>query len=102
VRLVRGWQRPSSDGSGMSDGACLSLADFVAPAGSGPRDYVGAFAVTAGIGAAELAAGYEARLDDYSAIIVKALADRLAEAFAEVMHQRARRDWGYGEGEDLS
>jgi 5-methyltetrahydrofolate--homocysteine methyltransferase len=84
------------------DGPCLSLADFVAPAGSGLRDYLGAFAVTAGIGAAELAAAYEARIDDYNAIIVKALADRLAEAFAEVLHQRARRDWGYGAAEDLS
>jgi 5-methyltetrahydrofolate--homocysteine methyltransferase len=80
---------------------CLSLADFVAPAAAGLPDYVGAFAVTAGIGAAELAGAYQARLDDYSSIIVKALADRLAEAFAEYLHQRARRDWGYGEGEDL-
>jgi 5-methyltetrahydrofolate--homocysteine methyltransferase len=84
------------------DAPCLSLADFVAPAGSGLPDHVGAFAVTAGLGAAELAAAYEARLDDYSAIIVKALADRLAEAFAEYLHARARRDWGYGAGEDLS
>jgi 5-methyltetrahydrofolate--homocysteine methyltransferase len=82
--------------------AQLSLADFVAPAGSGARDYVGAFAVTAGLGAAELAAAYERELDDYGAIIVKALADRLAEAFAEYLHQRARRDWGYGAGEDLN
>jgi 5-methyltetrahydrofolate--homocysteine methyltransferase len=81
---------------------CLSLADFVAPAGSPLRDYVGAFAVTAGLGVAELAAAYEKALDDYNAIIVKALADRLAEAFAEYLHQRARRDWGYGAGEDLS
>jgi 5-methyltetrahydrofolate--homocysteine methyltransferase len=80
----------------------LSLADFVAPRGSGLLDYVGAFAVTAGIGAAELAASYERRLDDYHAIMVKALADRLAEAFAEYLHARARRDWGYGAGEQLS
>jgi 5-methyltetrahydrofolate--homocysteine methyltransferase len=80
----------------------LSLADFVAPVGSGLADHVGAFAVTAGIGCAELAASYEKKRDDYSAIIVKALADRLAEAFAECLHARARRDWGYGAGEDLS
>ena len=80
----------------------LSLADFVAPVGSGLPDHVGAFAVTAGIGCAELAAFYEHKNDDYSAIIVKALADRLAEAFAEYLHARARRDWGYGAAEDLT
>jgi len=85
-----------------TDNPCFSLADFVAPAGGPLRDHVGAFAVTAGLGAAELAASYEKALDDYSAIIVKALADRLAEAFAEYLHQRARRDWGYGAGEDLT
>ncbi len=70
--------------------------------GSGPRDHVGAFAVTAGIGAADLAAAYEARLDDYSAIIVKALADRLAEAFAELIHTKVRRElWGYAKDESL-
>ena len=80
----------------------LALSDFVAPVASGIPDYLGAFAVTAGIGAAELAGAYEKKLDDYNAIIVKALADRLAEAFAELLHQRARRDWGYGTSEDLS
>jgi 5-methyltetrahydrofolate--homocysteine methyltransferase len=85
-----------------SDKPHLSLADFVAPVESGLHDYVGAFAVTAGIGAAEMARELEAKLDDYSAIIVKALADRLAEAFAEYLHQRARRDWGYGRDEALS
>jgi len=94
-------QQQAKEGSN-ADGPCLSLADFVAPAGSGLRDHVGAFAVTAGIGAAELAGAYEARLDDYSAIIVKALADRLAEAFAEYLHARARREWGYASGEDLT
>jgi 5-methyltetrahydrofolate--homocysteine methyltransferase len=72
-----------------------SLADFVAPAGSGVPDYIGAFAVTAGIGAEELARDYERQQDDYCAIIVKALADRLAEAFAEYLHAQARQDWGY-------
>jgi 5-methyltetrahydrofolate--homocysteine methyltransferase len=75
-----------------------SLADFVAPRGSGLRDYVGAFAVTAGIGADVLARAFEQERDDYSAIIVKALADRLAEAFAELLHERARREWGYETG----
>jgi 5-methyltetrahydrofolate--homocysteine methyltransferase len=70
-----------------------SLADFVAPRESGLTDYVGAFAVTAGIGAAELAAAFERDHDDYNAIIVKALADRLAEACAEYLHERARADW---------
>ena len=80
----------------------LSLADFIAPEGAGVRDHVGAFAVTAGIGADALAAEYERALDDYSAIMVKALADRLVEAFAEYLHERARREWGYGMSEALS
>jgi 5-methyltetrahydrofolate--homocysteine methyltransferase len=79
-----------------------SLADFVAPKESGVVDYVGAFAVTAGIGTDELAKKFEAEHDDYSAIIVKALADRLAEAFAESLHAQARKDFGYGTGEKLS
>ncbi|HEY6882357.1 MAG TPA: methionine synthase, partial [Polyangiales bacterium] len=79
-----------------------SLADFVAPKQSGLTDYVGAFAVTAGIGADALAKQYEQAHDDYSAIIVKALADRLAEAFAEYLHARARKDFGYGADEKLS
>jgi 5-methyltetrahydrofolate--homocysteine methyltransferase len=70
-----------------------SLADFVAPAETGLLDHVGAFAVTTGLGADELAARYEAEHDDYRAIIVKALADRLAEAFAEYLHEQARREW---------
>ncbi len=79
-----------------------SLADFIAPRGSGLRDWLGAFAVTAGIGADELAARYERDHDDYQAIMVKSLADRLAEAYAELLHERARRDWGYTPGEALS
>jgi 5-methyltetrahydrofolate--homocysteine methyltransferase len=74
----------------------------VAPCDSGIRDYIGAFAVTAGVGADELVAAFERDHDDYDAIIVKALADRLAEAFAEYLHTRARRDWGYGESERLT
>jgi 5-methyltetrahydrofolate--homocysteine methyltransferase len=82
--------------------ALLSLADFVAPADSGVADYIGAFAVTAGLGADDIAAEYQARGDDYNAILVKALADRLAEAFAEHLHLRVRREfWGYSPDEDL-
>ena len=81
---------------------CLSLADFVAPVESGVVDSVGAFALTTGIGADALAARFEKELDDYQAILVKALADRLAEAFAEWLHARVRREWGYGKDERLS
>ncbi|HEX7045502.1 MAG TPA: methionine synthase [Burkholderiales bacterium] len=77
-----------------------ALADFIAPKETGIKDYIGAFAVTAGIGADELAKKYNAANDDYRAILVKALADRLAEAFAERMHERVRREfWGYAENE---
>ena len=79
-----------------------SLADFIAPASSMAPDYIGAFAVTAGIGVEALAREYEQKHDDYSAIMIKALADRLAEAFAEWLHARARAEWGYGSGEALS
>src|SRR5688572_10771641 len=74
-----------------------SLADFVAPIESGVTDYVGAFAVTAGLGVDALVKKFESQHDDYSAIIVKAIADRLAEAFAEYLHAQARRDWGFGD-----
>jgi 5-methyltetrahydrofolate--homocysteine methyltransferase len=74
---------------------CRSLADFVAPIGSGLLDWVGGFAVTAGIGATELCARYESQQDDYHSIMVKALADRLAEAAAEMLHERVRHEWGY-------
>jgi 5-methyltetrahydrofolate--homocysteine methyltransferase len=79
----------------------LALADFVAPKDSGRADYVGAFAVTTGHGVDELVAEFKKDLDDYNAIMVQALADRLAEAFAEYLHRRAREEWGYGAGEDL-
>jgi 5-methyltetrahydrofolate--homocysteine methyltransferase len=79
-----------------------SLADFVAPRESGVPDYLGLFAVTAGIGADELVRAFEADHDDYNAIMVKAIADRFAEAFAEYLHAQVRRDWGYAEGERLS
>ncbi|MGI3130998.1 methionine synthase [Halopseudomonas pachastrellae] len=80
----------------------LSLADFVAPADSGKTDYVGGFITSAGIGAEELAKEYEAKGDDYSAIMVKALADRLAEACAEWLHEQVRKTyWGYDSSEEL-
>jgi 5-methyltetrahydrofolate--homocysteine methyltransferase len=85
-----------------SSEACRSLADYVAPKELGVLDYVGAFAVTTGLGCAELAQKFEREHDDYSAIIVKALADRLAEAFAEWLHREARKEWGYGALEQLS
>ncbi|WP_444924855.1 methionine synthase [Microbulbifer sp. DLAB2-AF] len=85
------------------DGLCRSLADFVAPLDSGYIDYVGGFAVTTGIGADELAQSYEAKHDDYNAIMVKALADRLAESFAETLHRQVRKEyWGYAADEELS
>ena len=80
-----------------------SLADYIAPRDSGAADYIGAFAVTAGIGAEALAQEYQAQNDDYNAIMVKALADRLAEALAERLHQRVRTEfWGYAPDEKLS
>jgi len=83
--------------------SCLCLADYVAPVESGIPDYMGVFAVTAGIGVNALVRSYEAAHDDYSAIMVKALADRLAEALAEHMHEEVRRHlWGYAADEDLS
>ncbi len=78
------------------------LADFVAPKGSGVRDYLGAFAVTAGVGIEKKLAEFAARNDDYGAIMLKALADRLAEAFAEWLHRKVRRElWGYAPDERL-
>jgi 5-methyltetrahydrofolate--homocysteine methyltransferase len=79
-----------------------SLADFIAPRESGVPDYIGMFAVTAGLGADELVRRFERDHDDYNAIMVKALADRLAEAYAEYLHAQARKDWGYGAGEQLA
>jgi len=84
------------------DGAYLALSDFIAPKDSGVADYIGAFAVTAGVGLEPIVARYEKAHDDYNAIMAKALADRFAEAFAECLHQRVRKEfWGYDAGEDL-
>ena len=83
--------------------ADYALADFIAPKESGRQDYMGCFCVSTGFGTAELAAKYEKDLDDYNSIMVKALADRLAEAFAEYLHKEVRmKHWGYAANEDLS
>jgi len=79
-----------------------ALADFIAPESSDIEDYIGMFAVTTGHGADELAATFDKDHDDYASIMTKALADRLAEAFAEYLHKRARSEWGYGKDEQLS
>lgn len=80
----------------------LSLADYVAPKDSGRRDYIAAFAVTAGIGLDELCKRFDRDHDDYNSIMAKALADRLAEAFAEFLHKRVRVEWGFGTTEQLT
>jgi 5-methyltetrahydrofolate--homocysteine methyltransferase len=79
-----------------------SLADFIAPKETGLPDHIGGFAVTTGIGLRELCDEFRARHDDYNAIMAEALADRLAEAFAECLHKRVREEWGYGQSEGLS
>jgi 5-methyltetrahydrofolate--homocysteine methyltransferase len=90
--VVDGVQRPNQ-----------CLADFIAPKSSGVADYIGMFAVTAGLGIEKHEERFEKALDDYSSIMLKALADRLAEAFAEYLHERVRTDlWGYASGEQLS
>jgi len=81
---------------------CRSLSDFIAPRETKLPDHIGAFAVTSGIGLQELCDSYRARHDDYNAIMAEALADRLAEAFAECLHKRVRDEWGYGCAESLS
>ena len=90
-------QMPKSDGR-----ANLCLADFIAPKSSGVKDYIGGFVVTAGVGIEKKLAEFKAKHDDYSDILLKSLADRLAEAFAERMHERVRKEfWGYAAAEDL-
>jgi len=91
-------QRPRPEGK-----ANLALADYIAPASSGKRDWLGGFAVSSGEGLDALVAEFDAQHDDYNAILAKALADRLAEAFAEWLHAKVRRElWGYGADEELS
>jgi 5-methyltetrahydrofolate--homocysteine methyltransferase len=82
--------------------ANYSLVDFIAPASSGRLDHVGAFAVTSGEGVDALVARYERQHDDYNKIMVQALADRLAEAFAEMLHKKVRAEWGFGRTENLT
>ena len=81
---------------------CRSLADFIAPKETGLPDHIGAFAVTSGIGLKKLCDQFRAEHDDYNAIMAEAIADRLAEAFAECLHKRVRDEWGYGRAESLS
>ncbi len=93
--LRQQWERKGQD-------VFHALADFVAPQQSGRADYVGAFACTSGHGCEALCQKYDADHDDYSSILAKAVADRLAEAFAEWLHAKVRREWGYGSDENLS
>jgi 5-methyltetrahydrofolate--homocysteine methyltransferase len=96
------WHNLRQQNQKPSGRANLCLADFVAPKDAGTPDYIGAFAVTAGIGIEKRLAEYEKQHDDYGAIMLKALADRLAEAFAELLHARVRREfWAYAKDEDL-
>jgi 5-methyltetrahydrofolate--homocysteine methyltransferase len=81
---------------------CRSLADFIAPKDTGLADHIGAFAVTSGIGLNELCDRFREAHDDYNAIMAEAIADRLAEAFAEFLHKRVRQEWGYGRTENLT
>jgi 5-methyltetrahydrofolate--homocysteine methyltransferase len=81
---------------------CRSLVDFIAPTTTGLPDHIGAFAVTTGIGLKEVCDGFRAANDDYNAIMAEAIADRLAEAFAECLHKRVRDEWGYGLTENLT
>jgi 5-methyltetrahydrofolate--homocysteine methyltransferase len=100
LTTFRNLRQQGQKGSGMPN---LCLADFVAPKETGIPDYIGGFAVTAGIGVDELVARFEADHDDYQSIMIKALADRLAEAFAELLHERVRREfWGYAPEEQFS
>ena len=81
----------------------IALSDFIAPKSTGIKDYVGAFCVSTGFGTAELAAEFEKDHDDYNSIMIKALADRLAEAFAEFLHKEIRtKHWCYDKKEDLT
>jgi len=93
--LRQQWERKGQD-------TFHALADFVAPVGSGRKDYIGAFAVTAGHGCEALCAAFDKIQDDYSSILVKAIADRCAEASAEWLHAKVRREWGFGRAEALS
>ncbi|MEQ1654585.1 MAG: methionine synthase [Nitrospira sp.] len=99
VTTIHTLRQQSEKPQGQPD---LALADYVAPRDSGRKDHLGAFAVTAGIGLDELCRRFDKDHDDYNSIMAKALADRLAEAFAEFLHKRVREEWGYGKQETLS
>jgi 5-methyltetrahydrofolate--homocysteine methyltransferase len=101
-RVLMTWHNLRQQNAKPTGKPNLCLADFIAPRGAGVADYIGAFAVTAGIGIEKKLEEFEKRHDDYSAIMLKALADRLAEAFAELLHKRVRREfWGYAPDENL-
>jgi 5-methyltetrahydrofolate--homocysteine methyltransferase len=103
TRTAMVWHCLRQQAEKASDRANLCLADFVAPKDSGVPDNIGAFAVTTGIGVDARVKAFEAKHDDYSAIMLKALADRLAEAFTELLHERVRKEyWGYAPEEKLS
>jgi 5-methyltetrahydrofolate--homocysteine methyltransferase len=93
--LRQQWER-----RGQDDYRCL--ADYIAPQSSGRKDYIGGFVVTGGIGAEDLSANFKSQMDDYASIMISAVADRLAEAFAEMLHKKVRELWGYGKTESLS
>tara|TARA_B100001250_G_scaffold168081_1_gene144748 strand:- start:1043 stop:1531 length:489 start_codon:yes stop_codon:yes gene_type:complete len=86
----------------IRNGIALSLSDFIAPVDSKIKDYIGAFAVTAGINAEELSIEYEKNNNDYNSIMIKTIADRLAEALAELMHQRVRKEWGFPDDKNIT
>jgi len=101
-RVLMAWHNLRQQNKKPTGNPNLCLGDFVAPKDSGVRDYCGAFAVTAGIGIDKRVKAFEDEHDDYNAIMLKALADRLAEAFTELLHKRVRRElWGYAKGEAL-
>jgi 5-methyltetrahydrofolate--homocysteine methyltransferase len=101
-RVLMTWHNLRQQNRKPTGNPNLCLADFVAPKDSGVSDFIGAFAVTAGLGIDRRVKAYEEQHDDYNAIMLKALADRLAEAFAETLHQRVRRElWGYAKDETL-
>jgi 5-methyltetrahydrofolate--homocysteine methyltransferase len=102
-RTLMVWHNLRQQNVKAADRCNWCLGDFVAPRASGVRDYIGAFAVTAGIGVEERVRAFEAAHDDYNAIMLKSLADRLAEAFAEALHERVRKAlWGYASDEALA
>ena len=94
-------QQANREGPKVEIAPCRSLADFIAPRDTGLPDTIGAFAVTSGIGLKALCDGFRAQHDDYNAIMAEAIADRLAEAFAECLHKRVRDEWGYGQSDGL-